>query len=81
MDHKPVKRRHVLLLIVGVLLLPIVAWAIVAVAAILGAMGDSVGAVMLNRMAWGCGALWVVDLVCLVIVQGLNALADNDQRQ
>jgi len=79
MDRKPVARRYVLLLIAGVLLLPIVAWAIVAVAAILGAMGDSSGAVWLNRMAWICGALWAVDLVCLVIVEGFNSLGDSDR--
>ena len=81
MDQKPVPRRRVLLLIAGVLLLPIVAWAIVAVAAILGAMGDGAGAVMVNRIAWGCGALWVIDLICLVVVQGLNSLADTDKHE
>jgi hypothetical protein len=81
MDRRPVSRRHLLLLIAGVLLLPMVAWAIVAVAAILGAMGDSAGAATLNRVAWGCGALWAVDLVCLVIAEGLNSLADKDQHQ
>jgi hypothetical protein len=79
MAHERVSRRIVFLLVTGVLLLPIAAWAVVAVSALLGAMGDADGALWLRRLAWLCGALWLVDLVCLVVVQALNSLSDTDQ--
>jgi hypothetical protein len=81
MAQKPLPRRLLLLLIAGVVILPMAAWAIVAVAALLGAMGDDAGQILLNRLAWLCGALWVVDLVSLVVVQAINSLGDTDQHE
>jgi hypothetical protein len=78
MNQRPVARRFVLLLVAGLLVLPIAAWAIVAVSSLVGAMGDSEGEILLRRLAWGCGALWIVDLVSLVVVQALNSLGDDE---
>ncbi len=78
MAPRPVPRRTVILLLTGVLVLPIAAWAIVAVSALLAAMGDAEGALWLRRLAWVGGAVWAVDLVCLVVVQAINSLGDAD---
>jgi hypothetical protein len=76
-DGKPVARRVLIALLVGVLLLPLVAWAVVAIAALLAAMGDAAGAVIVNRLAWLLGAAWIVDLVCLIVALAINALGDT----
>ena len=76
MVEKPVPRRLTVLLIVGVVVLPIAAWAVVAVAALLGAMQDAAGELMLRRLAWLCGALWAVDLVSLVVALAINSLSE-----
>jgi len=81
MAQKPLPRRLLLLLIAGVVILPMAAWAIVAVAALLGAMGDDAGQLFLNRLAWLCGALWMVDRVSLGGVQAINSLSDTDQHE
>jgi hypothetical protein len=81
MDRKPTPQRILLLLIVGLLLLPLVAWTIVGVAALLGAMGDGEGRILLNRLAALCGGLWVVDLVCLVVLQAFRSLGERDPRE
>jgi len=80
MTQKPTMRRCVVLLIAGLLTLPVAAWAIVAVAALLGAMGDADGQTLLWRLAGLCGAAWVVDLVCLVVLQAVNSLGGDDPR-
>ncbi len=78
MSHRPVARRFVLLLVAGLLVLPIAAWALVAVAYLVGAMGDLEGEILFRRFAWGCGALWIVDVVSLIAVQALNSLGDGE---
>jgi hypothetical protein len=79
MDERPVSRRILITLVVGLLLLPLAAWAVVAVAALLGAMGDSAGAVLLSRLAWLFGAAWIVDLVALVAGLAINALGEAEK--
>jgi hypothetical protein len=81
MNQRPVARRFVLLLVAGLLVLPIAAWAIVAVSSLVGVMGDTEGEILLCRLAWGCGVVWIVDLVALVVVQAVNSLGDGDRRQ
>ena len=39
-------------------------------------MGDTVGGVVLKYIALGCGIVWVVGLVCLVVLQGFRSLDD-----
>lgn len=78
MSRKPVSSKAMLGLIAGGLVLPVVICVILALAALLAAMGDSAGAVVLRYVAMGAGIAWSIVLVCLVLVQGLNALVDRD---
>jgi hypothetical protein len=79
MDRKPVPRRLLVILMAALLLLPIAAWAVVAVGGVLGLMGDSEGQILLNRLAWGCGILWMLDLVSLVVIHTIAAISDGDK--
>jgi hypothetical protein len=79
MAQKLVPRWAILLLIAGLLIFPIAICVILGVASLLVAMGDSSGGTALKYIAWGCGILWVIDLVCLVLAQGLNTLAGEDR--
>jgi len=46
---------------------------------LLGALGDELGSKVMKYIALGCGLLCVVDLICLVLAQAVNSLAENDQ--
>jgi hypothetical protein len=61
-------------LIVVLLVLPITISVLVAASTLLVAMGDTVGGVVLRYIALGCGIVWVVGLVCLVVLQGFRSL-------
>ncbi|MBL9123036.1 MAG: hypothetical protein JNG90_05350 [Planctomycetaceae bacterium] len=67
-------RRLLIPLVVASLGLPVLLLLIVATARLLGALGDEVGALALDRIALGGGILWVADLVALVILQGIAGL-------
>jgi hypothetical protein len=79
MDERPVSRRILIVLVVGLLLLPLAAWAVVAVAALLRAMGDADGAVLICRLAWLLGAAWAIDLVALVASLAINTLGNGEK--
>ena len=79
MSQKLVPRGIILFLLAGVLMLPIAAAVVLAVSSLLTAMGDTIGGYVLRYIALGGGVLWVVDLTCLVLVQGLNSLIDDDR--
>ena len=79
MSQKPVPRWAVMLLVAGALILPITIGVVLAVSALLVAMDDTPGGKVLYYVAWGCGILWTVDLISLVVVHGLNALSDTDE--
>lgn len=66
-------------LVAGAILLPVVVTVIWAVSAVLAGMGDTLGGAVLARVALAFGILWVIDLVGLVIVQGLAMIRDDDQ--
>ena len=74
MGRKPIHSRTILPLTAALLVLPITISVLVAVSALLAAMGDTSGGVVLKYLALGCGLLWIVGLVCLVLVQGLLLL-------
>ena len=78
MSRDLVPRWIILLLIAGALILPIAICVILALSGLLDAMEDSKGGVALKYIALGGGILWVIDLVCLVVVQGLNSLIDRN---
>ncbi len=79
MNRKLVPRGITLLLMAGILTLPIAAGVVLAISALLTAMGDPLGGVVLKHIAMGCGILWVVDLAALVLAEGLNSLAESNE--
>ena len=75
--HQPlIPHRIVVTLLVVTLLLPITICVVFGVSALLDAMGDAAGGSVLHRIALGCGILWVVDLICLVLVLAIGTLRD-----
>ena len=69
-----IPRRVFAFLFIPALVMPIALAVVVAVARLLGAMGDDTGAWVLDRVALAGGILWAVDLVCLITALGANAL-------
>ncbi len=78
MNPRPILRLVLLALIGGAVVLALVAFLLLALAVLLAAMDDLVGSAVLRYIALGCGVLWVVDLVCLVLVQGIHAISHDD---
>jgi len=78
MRRYPVPRWTILVLTTGALVLPIAICVIWALSQLLVAMDDAAGGVALRYIAMGGGIMWVVDLICLVVIQGLNSLIDRD---
>ena len=76
MGRRPFASRAMLPLVVVLLVLPIAISVLVAVDTLLVAMGDSAGGVVLRYIALGCGIVWVVGLICLVVLQGFRSLDD-----
>jgi ABC-type transport system involved in multi-copper enzyme maturation permease subunit len=81
MGRKLIPRAVLHLLAAGLVVLPIAICVILAVAALLGEMGEPPQQSPLKWVALGVGILWVVDLICLVLAQALNSLAENDEEQ
>jgi hypothetical protein len=80
MHRKPVPSRIVLGLVAGTLVLPMAITVVLALAALLVAMSDSAGGLVLRYVALGCGVLWIIALVTLVLAQSLNSLSDDSPR-
>ncbi len=64
-------------LLIGALGLPIVLCVLMAAARLLEGMQDAPGAAALGRISLACYILWAIDLVGLVIIQAVHALAGN----
>ncbi len=84
MDRPPIPRHTIALAIAGAIILPIAICLILAVASLLSAMGDAVGGGAMRWVALGCGIIWALDLILLVLALGVNALnapddADSDE--
>jgi hypothetical protein len=78
--HRPlVPHRIVLSLVVVALLLPIIICVIFGMAALLTAMGDTSGGFVLYRLSLGCGMVWVVDLIGLVLSVAIGTLRGPDE--
>lgn len=73
-----IPRRYVAPLVLAAIALPIVVCALIGIARLLGAMADAGGALAVDRVALACGILWIVDLLLLVIVLGINSLGNQD---
>jgi hypothetical protein len=65
-------------LLIGSVLLPISICVVLAVGAILGGMGDFHGETILRGIAIGGGVLWIINLISLVLVVGLESLFGRD---
>jgi len=79
MSPRLVPRKVTMLLLAGILMLPVVIAVIWGVSSLLAAMGDELGGAVLRYVALGCGIFWIVALILLVLVQGLNSLWDSDK--
>ena len=42
-------------------------------------MGDSLGGIVLHRIALAGGILWIIDLICLVLVLAIGAIRGPDE--
>jgi hypothetical protein len=79
MDRPPIPRHTIALAIAGAIILPIAICLILAVASLLSAMGDAVGGGVLRWVALGCGIIWAINLILLVLALSVNALSNpND---
>ena len=80
MAQKPIPQPVLFLLIAVALVLPIGLCMLLALGRLLAVMGDSTGGLVLDRIALAGGILWALDLICLILAQGINALADSNDR-
>lgn len=74
-----IPHRVILALVVTTIFLPITICVVIGVAALLEGMGDISGGYALHRIALGCGILWVIDLVCLLLVLSIGTLRGPDE--
>jgi hypothetical protein len=79
MPRPTIPHRAVLALLAATVLLPITICVILGVAALLAAMGDSLGGAVLQRVALAGGILWAIDLICLVLVLAINAVKARNE--
>ena len=77
MRQLPNLRPWIIAILAGGVVIPIAICVICGVGALLSAMGDALGGAVLNRIGLALAILWVLDLIVLVIFQGLNFLLNN----
>ncbi|OHB73500.1 MAG: hypothetical protein A2V70_19340 [Planctomycetes bacterium RBG_13_63_9] len=78
MSQRLVPRSILMAMIAGALGLPIAIAVLWGVSALLSAMDDLGGATVLRYLALAAGLLWAIDLIGLVLLQAVHALADRD---
>ena len=78
MRSRLIARRFLATLLAAAVVLPIAVCVLVALGRLLAAMDDAGGAAVLDWIALAIGAVWVLDLVCLVLAQAVNSLAEQD---
>ena len=62
------------ILVTAACIMPVAITIVLAVGRLLGAMQDEAGAAILDRVGLAIGILWAIDLVCLLVAQGINSL-------
>lgn len=67
-------RKVLTILVTAACVFPVAIAILMAVARLLGAMQDEAAATVLDRVALAIGILWAIDLVCLLVAQGINSL-------
>ncbi|MFZ5832786.1 MAG: hypothetical protein ACOY3P_22090 [Planctomycetota bacterium] len=78
MANRPISRPVLRSLLGIAIVAPMAVVIVVGLAALLGAMADRAGQLAMQRVGIGLGVLWVIDLVCLLVAQSINALTDSD---
>ena len=74
-----IPHRVVLTLISVAIFLPITICVVFGVAALLANMGDAAGGGVLHWIAFACGILWVISLICLLLVLAIGTLRGQDR--
>lgn len=78
--HRPLVPHGIVLSLVALaLLLPITICVIFGTAALLTAMGDIFGGVVLYRIALGCGIVWAIGLIGLLVLVAIGTLRGPDE--
>jgi hypothetical protein len=78
MRQELIPQRFLLRLIALALILPVGVFVILGLSRLLLAMGDEPGSVGAVRLAVACGGIWLFDLICLILVVAINAIAKPD---
>jgi hypothetical protein len=78
MTQRPVSRPILGYLLALSVLLPLAQGVLFWVGKLLLAMQDTAGEAFVSRVSLGCGVLWVLNLVILVIVLAINSLRQSD---
>ena len=83
MRRKAVLAKTLLFLVVAALMLPAAICVVVALAALLSAIGDAGGGAALRYVALAGGVLWTADLIAIVLVQAIDSLdrPDDEDRE
>ncbi len=81
MSRKPVSSKVLLALLVAGLALPIMICVVLALAALLAATGDDLGGKILRYVALAGGAVWIVVLIGLIVVQAIDILGRSDDAE
>ncbi len=69
-----IPRRTLTILVTTACVLPIAIVILLAMVRLLAAMEDTAAAGVLDRVALAVGIVWILDLVCLLVAQGINSL-------
>jgi hypothetical protein len=67
--------RAIVVLVAVALLLPIAISVLLGLAAVLAAMGDAVGALVLRYVGLAGGVVWTIALICLVLMLAISTVA------
>jgi hypothetical protein len=78
MNHARLFAVVLLLLVLFAIIAPVAIVVLLGLGRLVGAMGDGAGRAALDWIALGIGALWVVDLVAMVVSQALYTLVRHD---
>jgi len=74
-----ISRRVLTVLLAAACVFPLAIAVVLGVGRLLGAMQDESAASVLDRIALAIAILWAINLVCLVLAQGINALGPPDE--
>jgi len=79
MTSKILPPRMFLVLAAVALVLVISIAVVLGFGALLGAMGDQIGSLVLRWVGAGLGIVFVVDLICLVLALAIRAAANGEE--